>query len=487
MSNSRSIPEELIKIKAYEIWKKRQREGRDGTPTSDWIEARKYLEESIKREAYLLWEADGKPVGKDNYYWTKAIEQIEIKKIPTIYKPYYWLGYWLEKRIFEPLYAWIEEQAFFKILLLIVTFLGGIPFAEYFIEDGKRNNDVFTAWQTITNAEGQSGSGGRIEALEYLNSRPFQFPWIGWTERDWYWDNIGQKCKRKRLLGRRWKRQPLAGLSAPEAYLVGIHLCGAFLRSVNLQQADLSSANLQQADLESANLQQADLESANLQQANLGGANLQETTLHNANLQRANLGGVNLQRARLWRANLQGAFLRWANLQKAMLREANLQQTSLLHASLQEAYLGRANLQQADLGRANLQQAHLSSVNLQQANLQLANLQQAYLGGANLQQANLSPANLQQANLRSANLQEADLEGANLRQAVLESAENLTPEQIKLACNWDKAIYKGEWNDEKKAWVAIEPDNTNYIEELKQETASDPKKPPDCSGLSTLI
>ncbi len=32
--------------------------------------------ESIQREAYFLWEADGKPEGKDEYYWTKACEKI---------------------------------------------------------------------------------------------------------------------------------------------------------------------------------------------------------------------------------------------------------------------------------------------------------------------------------------------------------------------------------------------------------------------------
>ena len=41
---SRSIPEELIRIKAHEIWKKRQLEGIDGTSERDWIEARHYLD-----------------------------------------------------------------------------------------------------------------------------------------------------------------------------------------------------------------------------------------------------------------------------------------------------------------------------------------------------------------------------------------------------------------------------------------------------------
>ncbi len=44
MKKSRSIPEELIQLKAHQIWKNRQRKGKGGTPESDWIEGKKYLE-----------------------------------------------------------------------------------------------------------------------------------------------------------------------------------------------------------------------------------------------------------------------------------------------------------------------------------------------------------------------------------------------------------------------------------------------------------
>ena len=44
MKKSRSIPEELIQIKANQIWKNRLRLGIDGTPESDWLKAQQYLE-----------------------------------------------------------------------------------------------------------------------------------------------------------------------------------------------------------------------------------------------------------------------------------------------------------------------------------------------------------------------------------------------------------------------------------------------------------
>lgn len=140
----------------------------------------------------------------------------------------------LEKRFLEPLDAWIEQQAFINILgklgnlaviVAVVSFVFG--------ESTRRNNEVFSAWQTITSAEGQSGSGGRIEALEFLNSRPLKFPWIGWTKESWYWDEREKECEFKRLLGLRWKRQFLEGLSAPKSILGNINLCGANLWQTN--------------------------------------------------------------------------------------------------------------------------------------------------------------------------------------------------------------------------------------------------------------
>ena len=68
--------------------------------------------------------------------------------------------------------------------------------------------------------------------------------------------------------------------------------------------------------------------------------------------------------------------------------------------------------------------------------------------------------------------------GANLQDAYLWGA-NLTPQQIKSACNWENAIYKSE-----SLKKAIEPDNTNFIRELKQDKSSNPQEPPDCSKWS---
>ncbi len=126
-----------------------------------------------------------------------------------------------------------------------------------------------------------------------------------------------------------------------------------------------------------------------------------------------------------------------------------------------------------------LKDAHLYEFIFKKAHLSEINLSGAYLR-----------TNLQQAYLKKADLKEADLKEANLQNAVLLEAKNLTRKQIKSACYWDKAIYKGEWHwkEETGTWVAnnerAEQDNTNYIEKLKKDKSSDPKEPVDCTRWS---
>ncbi len=85
----------------------------------------------------------------------------------------------------------------------------------------------------------------------------------------------------------------------------------------------------------------------------------------------------------------------------------------------------------------------------------------------------LSFTNLKEADLSEADLRDADLSGAALRGADLETTilieAKITTFKIKSACNWEKAIYKEDKSEDLK-----------YIEELKQDKASDPKETPDC-------
>ena len=277
------------------------------------------------------------------------------------------------------------------------------------------------------------------------------------------------------------------------ANLEGAHLWFANLERANLEGADLKKANLERANLERANLEGAHLWFANLQDAKLLYANLEGAHLYEAILNSADLYEANLQRARLAKAKLEDAELLYANLQDANLQDANLQDANLKRAELERAHLYKANLEKAALESTNLQDA-----NLQQANFKRANLKRADLAGADLSGADLFAANLSGADLFAANLSGADLSGAKLKDANLKSTdlsnanlievENLTDFQIKSACYWEKAYYKGEWYWEQKnrTWVAnSEQDkqkNINYIKDLMKDKKTDPTTKPDCSS-----
>lgn len=193
--------------------------------------------------------------------------------------------YSLEKHL-ESLLDWLKNLAFLEIIQLFgnLSILSAAIFV-IFNERQQRNTEIYQAWQVITAAYNQSGSGGRIEALEFLNSKPRRNPWF-WLH---------------------WEQQSLAGLAAQKAYLVDIQLAHATLANANLQEAILAKANLQGSNLLGANLQKAIFEAANLNQTNLAGASLQSADLEGATLQEAVLVGTNFAQANFQNINLQNA------------------------------------------------------------------------------------------------------------------------------------------------------------------------------------
>ncbi len=396
MSKFRSIPEELIRIRAYAYWEQRQREGTDGSHEKDWRKAEEDLEKH--RWQVWLWKLLNKPIRRFTDGWETTPLELLLEDLEFL----------LQKSAFLSI---INLIAGITIIISLITWLA--------TEKQRRDAEVYQAWQVITAAHNQSGSGGRIKALGLLNSQPKRFPqfWL------------------------KWDRESLSGLAAPKAYL----------SEIDLQLADLRHANFQEADLRLANLQASDLFQAKLQATNLFQANLQQAILIRANLSKANLSKANFQQAILSGTNLSEAKSQGVNLHNANLWEANLSKTNLWEA----------NLSKADLWKANLKEANLKN--------------------ANLQEANLNNANLEKANLKGAELQAANLKGANLQAAILEEARNLNSKQIKSACFWEEAIYKGEWNSKQKTLAPIEPDNTKFIEELKKDTPSERKNSVDCT------
>jgi uncharacterized protein YjbI with pentapeptide repeats len=225
---------------------------------------------------------------------------------------------WLVPFIFpewicERLSVLLKRWAFLEVLEYAgrLTILIAVIF--YFMEaDERRKARHYQAWQIINAAQGQLGSGGRVDALQDLI-------------RD----------------------------------------------NVSLTYIDLSNAFLMRMDLENAGLSRADFSGADLWQANLSKTKCQwtifsGTILHGANLSEAILSG----------ADLSGARLTLAHLSRAILYDVNLSGANVFGAKLSGANLHLSDLSDADLNGANLQYSNLSDIKnwRQIRSIELANI-----------------------------------------------------------------------------------------------------------------
>lgn len=183
----------------------------------------------------------------------------------------------------------LSNWSFLEVLEYLSSFGVLIAVIFYFAESGDRvKQKHYQAWQVINTAQGKGGNGGRIDALQELNT-----------------DGIA---------------------------LVGVDVSGAFLQGIHLRSAHLSRANFSGADL-----RDSDLTSSEMSDANLRSANCRQCTLRNTDLQRADLNDSDLVSA-----DLSGADISDATLASADLRSANL-------ANIKWQWRDNANLKNANV------------------------------------------------------------------------------------------------------------------------------------------
>lgn len=219
---------------------------------------------------------------------------------------------------------------------------------------------------------------------------------------------------------------------------------------LDLKNVDFSLANLVDANLVDANLSGVNLSGADLSHSILKGAYLRNANLSDANLGRADLSGTKLNNANLRKANLKNADLNCAELIYAKLNKAILSRADLRNANLKLSTINNAKLNDANLSGTKLVKAKLVSAYLRNADLRGADLSDAYFLSANLRNVNftdakLSSAILSRADLSGAIFSGADLSGTKFWNKELGEAKNITPEQIRQAKNWEKAIYSSEF------------------------------------------
>lgn len=195
----------------------------------------------------------------------------------------------------------LGNWAFLEILEYLGSFSVLVAVIFYFHDsDNRLKQKHYQAWQVINTAQGKGGSGGRIEALQELNS-----------------DGVP-------LVGVDVSRAFLQGVQLPRAHLLRSDFSSADVRNSNLQSAnltdsDLGSANFRGSNLRGASLQGAHLDEADLWGADLTGANFADASLVNVDLRNTDLSGIHWQHIEsLSGANIYGVrnapdgFVAWA-------------------------------------------------------------------------------------------------------------------------------------------------------------------------------
>ena len=183
-------------------------------------------------------------------------------------------------------FEWFWENLAFVLgnwsFLEVLEYLGNfgvlVAVVFYFAESGDRlKQKHYQAWQVINTAQGKGGSGGRLEALQELNT-----------------DGV-----------------PLVGVDVSGAFLQGIHLEHAGLVRSNFNTADLRDCDFAFADFSDASLRGVNFRNCTLRSVNFAGADLTEADLFGTDLAGANLSAATLTSADLRNANLAG--VKWSN------------------------------------------------------------------------------------------------------------------------------------------------------------------------------
>jgi hypothetical protein len=150
-----------------------------------------------------------------------------------------WLAFLLSRSTFLEV---LEYAGSLSILVGVIFYFAG--------SRDRLEQKHYQAWQVINTAEGKTGNGGRMQALQELNA-----------------DGV-----------------PLVNIDVADAFLPGINLPGALLSRAKLSGADLRGANLSGADLSETEMVFTNLRGANLRQVDLGDADLTDADLTGADL-----------------------------------------------------------------------------------------------------------------------------------------------------------------------------------------------------------
>jgi uncharacterized protein YjbI with pentapeptide repeats len=306
--------------------------------------------EIIRAKAYEMWKAQGGGTVDPDANWQAAIAQLQsVEKLSR-------RSFFLE--IIRLLIASLSTGA--------TIFGGSILFLNFSQGENRLITERFTrSIEQLGNKEETIRIGG-IYALERIAN---DSPRDGWTIMEVLSSFVRGK---QSIKGQDSVAKPPAIRTDSQAALTAIsrrqidleteqqfldlsftNLCESNLSHANLNEANLTKAQLDRANLIQANLSNANLSAANLNEANLNKSDLSDATLDGAVLTNASLGNTNLSNAILIGANLRGATLSKANLTKADLSGADLSGVNLTDANLNKADFRKVkNLQVVQIKQA---------------------------------------------------------------------------------------------------------------------------------------
>jgi BTB/POZ domain-containing protein KCTD9 len=265
--------------------------------------------EKIREKAYYLWEHSGKPSGLDNYFWDEAKKIIQKENIDLC--PKFKIKYLLE---YLP-----------NILSALAIIIGLISYL--WNQENFRNSEVFSAWQTINAANGQTGSGGRIKALEYLNKEQCRFPFFFFCSHP----------------------EKLSYLEVPRASLSKIKLDNA-----KIDHSNLSFSTLDEASFIKANISESNLNNTQIHNAKMNTVNLTESTLYDSNLENTEINNSILKNSHFDRASLTNVFLDSSDLSQATFISSEIRGSHFKKAVLEFANFEKSNLYNSDFSETKL-------------------------------------------------------------------------------------------------------------------------------------
>jgi hypothetical protein len=204
------------------------------------------------------------------------------KEIPSWCIPFFaleWLWEWLAFLLSN--WRLVEVLEYVGSLSILVA-----VFFYFHDADNRIKQRHYQAWQVINTAQGKGGSGGRIDALQELNS-----------------DGVA-----------------LVGVDVSGAFLQGVHLGKARLLRSDFSAVDARNSDFKGADLQDSNLHSANFRQSAFQRASLIGAQIDDADFQDADLSETNLSGVVFDNTDLCRVNFNQAL--WKNIQS--VKGANL-------------------------------------------------------------------------------------------------------------------------------------------------------------------